>query len=69
MTTNMGKTDRGVRLVVGIVLLILALATPVGGSGILFWLMLIVGVVFTATSLMGSCPAYSVLGISTCKNS
>ena len=60
---NMGKTDRTIRTVVGIVLLILAFAA-LGGA--LKWIALIVGVVMLATAAMGSCPPYAILGINTC---
>ncbi len=66
MTTNMGKIDRGVRLAVAAVLAFLALGTSALGSGILFWLALIVAAVFTLTALVGNCPLYSIVGIKTC---
>ncbi len=68
MTTNMGKIDRGGRLVVAAVLLVLAFGTNVLGGGILFWLALIVAAVFILTALVGNCPLYSILGMKTCKN-
>jgi hypothetical protein len=67
MTINMGKTDRGVRLLVAAALLFVALGTTVLGSGILFWLALIVAAVFTLTSIVGNCPLYGVFGLNTCR--
>ncbi len=64
MTKNMGQTDRIIRVVVGIVLLILAFTT-LGGTWA--WIAGIVGAVMLATSAMGWCPPYSILGISTCR--
>ena len=64
MPKNMGSTDRIIRSVVGVVLLILAL-TSLGGA--LAWIAGIVGVVMLATAAMGSCPPYALLGINTCK--
>ncbi|AUC51771.1 hypothetical protein CDO87_00555 [Sagittula sp. P11] len=61
---NMGQTDRIVRAVLGVVLLILAFATL---AGVWAWIAGIVGVLMLATSAMGSCPPYSLLGINTCK--
>ncbi|EBA09619.1 YgaP family membrane protein [Sagittula stellata] len=61
---NMGQTDRIVRAVLGVVLLLLAFAAL---SGVWAWVAGIVGVVMLATSAMGSCPPYSLLGINTCK--
>lgn len=67
MTTNMGKFDRGGRLVIAALLLFLAFGTNVLGSGFLFWLALIVAAVFTLTATVGNCPLYSILGIKTCR--
>lgn len=61
---NMGQTDRIVRAVLGVVLLILAFAAL---AGVWAWIAGIVGVLLLATSAMGSCPPYSLLGINTCK--
>lgn len=68
MTTNMGKFDRGGRLVIAVVLLALAFGTNMLG-GALFWLALIVAGVFTVTALIGNCPLYSIVGIKTCRTS
>lgn len=68
MTTNMGKFDRGGRLAIAAVLLLLALGSNVLGAGILFWLALIVAGVFTLTAFVGNCPLYSIVGLKTCKD-
>ncbi len=60
---NMGQTDRMIRAVVGVVLLILAFTTL---SGLWGWIGGIVAVVLLATAAMGSCPPYQLLGINTC---
>lgn len=65
MNTNVGSTDRIIRLAVGVVLILLAFLA--GWTGLWKWLGVIVGVVLVGTALMRSCPAYSILGISTCK--
>jgi hypothetical protein len=60
MTRNEGMIDRVARVALGVVLLVLAmrgLYTP--------WTW--IGVVPLLTGLVGVCPLYSVLGISTCK--
>ncbi len=64
MTVNEGTIDRTLRVVVGLALIALALgyipgvaATPFG------W----IGIVPLATGLIGWCPAYTLLGINTCK--
>jgi len=69
MTTNMGKIDRGLRLVIGAALLILALATDMIAGGWLFWAALIIGAVFVLTALVGNCPLYSIIGVRTCPRS
>lgn len=68
MTTNMGKLDRGGRLVVAALLVFLALGTSVLGSGLLFWLALIAAAVFTLTAFVGNCPLYSIFGLKTCRD-
>lgn len=61
MKSNMGTIDRGLRILVGIVLIGLTLAGTIGVWG---W----VGVVPLLTGSLGLCPLYSILGINTaCK--
>lgn len=64
MTKNVGQTDKIIRIVLGALLLILAFAAFGGG---LKWLAAIVGLVLIGTGLMNTCPAYSLLGVNTCK--
>ncbi|MBA85283.1 YgaP family membrane protein [Thalassobius sp. S69A] len=61
---NMGQTDRIIRAIVGVVLVI-AFFTAL--SGVWGWIALIVGIVLLATAALGTCPPYSLLGINTCK--
>ena len=68
MTTNMGKIDRSLRLVIAALLLYVAFGTTLLGSGILFWLAPIVAAVFTLTALFGNCPLYSIVGLKTCQD-
>lgn len=68
MKTNMGKFDRGGRLVISAVLVFLALGTSVLGGGILFWIALIVAAVFTLTAFVGTCPLYRIVGLKTCRD-
>ena len=60
MVNNIGKLDRVARFVLGVVLIALALVGPQTPWG---WL----GVIPLATSLMGSCPAYTLFGVRTCR--
>lgn len=67
MTVNMGKIDRGLRLVLAAILVYAAFATEALGAGPLFWIALAVAAVFTLTALVGNCPLYSIVGIRTCR--
>lgn len=65
MVKNMGSSDKVIRLVVAIALVILYFTeTLTGTAGVIA---LVVAAVFTLTSLVGVCPLYSVFGIKTCK--
>ena len=55
---NVGKIDRIIRIVVGVILVgnvFYALQHPVG------WL----GVILIVTGIVGKCPLYSIIGINT----
>lgn len=66
MTRNMGTVDRGLRALVG--LLALAGAFVLGWfSGWMVWAAAAVGVVMLLTAAVGNCPAYSLIGVKTCK--
>ncbi|MDF3416122.1 DUF2892 domain-containing protein [Sulfitobacter sp. M57] len=68
MATNMGKIDRGLRLVIAAALLFVAFGTAMLGSGILFWIALVVAGVFTLTAFVGNCPLYRIVGLKTCQD-
>jgi O-antigen ligase len=59
MKANEGTIDRAVRIIAGGALIALAATGTVGVWG---W----IGVVPLITGLVGWCPAYRILGISTC---
>jgi TRAP-type mannitol/chloroaromatic compound transport system permease large subunit len=59
MKTNVGGSDRILRIVLGVVLIGLAATGTVGAWG---W----IGIVPLATAALGYCPLYTVLGLSTC---
>lgn len=61
--TNEGNLDRALRVIVGLGLLVWFFAD--NGSGVWHYAKLI-GVVPLVTGLIGSCPLYSILGLSTC---
>ena len=56
---NEHVVERGLRVVIGLALIGLAVAGKVGAWGY-------VGIVPVVTGLLGSCPLYTVLGFSTC---
>ena len=60
MKLNEHTIDRTFRVIVGLVLIGLA---AIGTIGIWGW----VGVILLATGAVGFCPAYAILGISTCQ--
>ena len=61
--TNEGSVDRVLRIVVGLALLVWFFVDQ--GAG--FWhYAKLIGIVPLATGLLGSCPVYSLLGVSTC---
>lgn len=60
MLKNIGTIDRSARTIVGIGLLALVFVGPQTPWG---W----IGIIPLATAMMANCPAYSLLGLSTCK--
>jgi hypothetical protein len=65
MTQNMGNVDRAIRAVVALVIGALWLQGTI--NGVLALILGIVAVVFLLTSIMGYCPLYGPLGLSTRK--
>ena len=61
--TNEGTVDRALRIIVGLALLAWFFMDQ--GAG--FWhYAKLIGIVPLLTGLLGSCPVYSILGVSTC---
>ena len=60
--TNEGTIDRALRIIVGLVLLGMFFMYPEASWR--YWTL--IGIVPLATGLLGSCPLYSILGLSTC---
>lgn len=66
MKMNLGGMDRTVRLIVAIIIGVLWYNGTIGGA---FGIVLgIVAVAFVVTALVGWCPLYAPLGISTRRN-
>lgn len=62
MNTNVGTVDRAVRIVIGLGLLWYAIMAQPTGYNWIGW----IGVIPIVTALIGVCPLYSILGVSTC---
>ena len=62
MKTNMGTTDRWIRIILGLGLILLFFIT----TGPIKYVA-IVGIVFVFTALIKWCPLYTLFGIKTCK--
>lgn len=60
MPCNEGKLDRVLRVLVGLVLIALVFVGPQTPWG---W----IGIVPLLTGIFGYCPAYSLIGVNTCK--
>jgi hypothetical protein len=65
MKTNIGKTDRILRIIVSLVLSVLYFTGTIGG--IVGLVLLLIGGALLATAFLQFCGIYALLGISTCK--
>ncbi|MBP8793777.1 MAG: DUF2892 domain-containing protein [Lutibacter sp.] len=65
MKTNMGTTDKFIRVLIGILIAILYYMEII--SGMTAIIILALGIVFLITSLIGFCPLYTLFGIRTTK--
>ena len=59
MKVNVGTTDRIIRAVIGLALILGSLSGAIGLWG---W----IGIVFLVTAGMSFCPAYALLGLNSC---
>ena len=60
MPRNVGDIDKWLRIIAGLLILGLGAFGPLGWWGVL-------GIVPLATGVMGSCPAYRLMGMNTCQ--
>jgi glucokinase len=66
MKKNMGTIDRIVRIAIALVFAALYFTGTVTGT--LGIVLLVLGGVFVATSIVSFCPLYTIFGLSTCPN-
>lgn len=71
MTNNLGRIDRGIRLVLGLLLIAAPLLNfpAIWADSTLAYGAIIVGLVLAGTAILKFCPLYRVLGLSTCRTS
>ncbi len=67
-TANVGSTDRMLRIIAGVILIVLPFIMAFG-TPILQYGLPIVGAVLVFTALVRFCPAYTLLGVNTCSRS
>ncbi len=65
MKKNMGKTDRIIRLILGVLFAVLYFTGTVTGT--LGIILLILAAIMLVTSLIGFCPLYTLLKLNTLK--
>jgi hypothetical protein len=66
MKKNVGNTDRFVRVMFGIILLIIFMSGAITNS-LWNWIILAVSLVLIITAFATFCPLYALLGKSTCE--
>jgi hypothetical protein len=59
---NVGSIDRVIRAIIGVVALVAFFLLP--DASWRWWLL--IGIVPLATAALGTCPLYTILGLSTC---
>jgi len=64
MKKNVGKIDKIIRFMVAIIFILL-IVTKIA-TGIWFWILGALALIFIATGIMRWCGIYSVFGITTC---
>ena len=65
MKKNMGNADKGIRIIIALIIAVLYFTGTIGGT--IGLILLIVSAVFVLTSLISFCPLYTLLGLKTTK--
>ncbi|MFG5383545.1 MULTISPECIES: DUF2892 domain-containing protein [unclassified Yoonia] len=69
MTANVGTVDRGLRVILGIALIVAPLLNflGLGASAVVAYILMAIGAILILTGLFSFCPLYRVLNIRTKK--
>lgn len=69
MNANVGKTDRIIRIIVGLILAVGPFVTNLGiwSTSTMMYGSIIVGLVLIGTAIFSFCPLYRIIGVKTCK--
>ena len=65
MKKNMGKTDKGIRVIIAVIIALLYYFNIIEGA--IAYVLMALAMVFLITSFINFCPLYAPFGISTCK--
>ncbi len=65
MKKNMGKTDKGIRVIIAVIIALLYYFNVIEGT--IAYVLMALAMVFLITSFINFCPLYVPFGISTCK--
>ncbi|WP_299127350.1 DUF2892 domain-containing protein [uncultured Winogradskyella sp.] len=65
MKANMGSIDRGLRLLMAAILVVLYWQNIINGT--LAYVLMGVAGIFVITSFVSFCPLYTLVGLNTCK--
>ena len=65
MKKNMGKTDKGIRVIIAVIIALLYYFNIIEGA--IAYVLMALAMVFLITSIINFCPLYVPFGISTCK--
>lgn len=65
MKKNMGATDKGIRVLIAIIIAVLYYFNVIEGT--LAYILMALALIFLITSFISFCPLYKPFGINTCK--
>lgn len=65
MKKNMGSTDKGIRVLIAIIIAVLYYFNVIEGT--LAYVLMGLAIVLLITSFINFCPLYTLIGVNTCK--